>query len=154
MSPDGRLIVFERHNSPLARPRLGRALFVMNADGSDVHRVTPWKLDGGDGPDWDPDGSRIPFHSKVDVDNAERSQFYTVRPDGTGLTRLTHFPFEHRRLFSATFSPDGRQIVFARASDAEGHRAIWVMDADGSSQHVVFDADRFDSAPDWGSLTK
>jgi TolB protein len=150
MSPDGHMIVFERQNSPLGKPRLGHALFVMNADGSGVHRVTPWRLHGGDNPDWAPDSSRILFRSKVEIDD-ERSQYYRVRPDGTGLTQLTHFPFTHRRLFSATFSPDGSQIVFGKQSDREGHRAIWIMNADGSSPHRVLNAHRFDSAVDWGT---
>jgi TolB protein len=149
MSPDGRRIVFERFNSPLSKPRLTRALFVMNADGSGVHRVTPWKLEAGDGPDWAPDGSRILFRSNVDVDD-ERSQYYTVRPDGTGLTQISHFPFTRRRLFSATFSPDGQQIVFAKA-DAKGLGDVWIMNADGTNPHPVQTAKPWDSAPDWGS---
>jgi Tol biopolymer transport system component len=149
MSPDGRFIVFERANSPLSRPRFGRALFVMNADGSGVHRVTPWKLSGGDNPDWSPDSSRILFRSNEDV-NDERSQYYTVRRDGTGLTQLTHFPFTHRRLFSATFSPDGTQVVFAKA-DAKGRGDVWIMNADGSNPHPVQTAKPWDSAVDWGS---
>jgi TolB protein len=149
MSPDGRFIVFERVNSPLSRPRFGRALFVVKVDGSGLHRVTPWSLHAGDNPDWSPDSSRILFRSNEEV-NDERSQYYTVRPDGSGLTQLTHFPFTHRRLFSATFSPDGSQIVFGKA-DAKGRGDIWMMNADGSNPHLVQDAKPWDSAPDWGS---
>jgi Tol biopolymer transport system component len=149
MSPDGRLISFERFNSPLSRPRLRRAIFVMNADGSAVHRVTPWELEAGDGPEWAPDGSRILFRSKVDVDD-ERSQYYTVRPDGTGLTQMSHFPFTKRRLLSASFSPDGGQIVFAKA-DRKGLGDVWIMNADGSNPHPVLQAKPWDSAPDWGA---
>lgn len=150
MSPNGKWIVFERVNSPLSKPKLGRALFVMNTDGSNVRRITPWKLSGGDNPDWAPDSSRILFRSNEDV-NDVRSQYYTVRPDGTGLTRLTNFRFSpNRRLFSATFSPDGKQIVFGRA-DSNGRGDLWVMNADGSNPHPVFSAKPWDSAPDWGS---
>jgi TolB protein len=149
VSPDGRLIVFERFNSPLSRPRFGLALFVMNVDGTGLHRVTPWRLHAGDNPDWSPDSSRILFRSNVDV-NDERSQYYTVRPDGTGLTQLTHFPFTRSRLFSASFSPDGTQIVFAKA-DRRGRGDIWLMNADGSNPHSVQTAKPWDSAPDWGS---
>jgi TolB protein len=150
MSPDGRLIVFERANSPLSRPRFGRALFVMNADGTNVHRITPWKLGAGDNSDWAPDSSRIVTRSKVDVDD-ERSQYFTVRPDGTGLTQLTQFRHEkNRRLFSATFSPDGTQIVFAR-SERNGARDIWEMNADGSDQRPVLASGSQDSGVDWGS---
>ena len=149
MSPDGRLILFERHNSPLGRPRMGQAIFVMNADGTDVHRVTPWKLRGGDNPDWAPDSSRILFRSQEEAD-AERAQFFTVRPDGTGLTQLTHFPKGHRRVFSASFSPDGSQIVYARANDGRERGDLWLMDADGSNQRPLFAPAAADSAPDWG----
>lgn len=152
MSPDGRLISFERFNSPLSRPRLTRAMFVMNADGSGVHRVTPWNLHAGDGAEWAPDSSRILFRSKVEVDD-ERSQYYTVRPDGTGLTQISHFPFTKRRLLSASFSPDGQQIVFAIA-DAKGLGDIWIMNADGSNLHPVLQAKPWDSAPDWGATPR
>jgi Tol biopolymer transport system component len=150
VSPNGRLIVFERVNSPLSRPRFARALFVMNVDGSGVHRVTPWKLAAGDNPDWAPDSSRIIFRSKEDVDD-ERSQYFTVHPDGTGLTQLTHFQFSRgHRLFSAAFSPDGSQIVFARG-DGTGRGDIWLMNADGGNPHPILTAKPWDSAPDWGS---
>jgi TolB protein len=152
ISPDGRLIVFERVNSPLAKRRFGRALFVMNADGTDLQRITPWKLHAGDGADWAPDSSRLLFRSNVEVDD-ERSQFYTVRPDGTGMTQISHFRFSHRRLFSATFSPDGRQIVFAKA-DRKGRGDIWIMNADGSDPRPVLQATPWDSAPDWGATPR
>jgi TolB protein len=150
MSPDGRLVMFERANSPLSKPRFGRALFVMNVDGTNVHRVTPWRLGAGDNSDWAPDSSRILTRSFEDVDD-EHSQYYTVRPDGTGLMQLTHFPHQNgRRLFSASFSPDGTQIVFGR-STANGAREIWEMNADGSTQHRVLASGKQDSAVDWGS---
>jgi TolB protein len=151
MSPDGRFILFERHNSPLRKPRMGQAIFVMNADGTNVHRVTPWKLRGGDNPDWAPDSSRIVFRSQEEAD-AERAQFYTVRPDGTGLTRLTNFPKGHRRVFSASFSPDGTQIVYARANDGREHGDLWLMNADGTNQRPLYAVPAADSAPDWGGL--
>lgn len=149
MSPDGCWIVFERVNSPLRKPRLGRALFVMKADGTDVHRITPWSLSAGDNPDWAPDSSRILFRSNVEVDD-ERSQYYTVRPDGTQLTQITHFPFTKRRLFSASFSPDGQQIVFGKA-DSKGRGDVWIMNADGSNPRPVLTVKPWDSGPDWGA---
>ncbi|HEX6516284.1 MAG TPA: hypothetical protein VF049_11980 [Nocardioidaceae bacterium] len=152
LSPDGRLIVFERVNSPLRKPRLGRALFVMRADGTHRRRITPWRLNAGDNPDWAPDGSRILFRSQVDV-NDERSQYYTVRPDGTHLKQITHFPFTKRRLFSASYSPDGRRIVFAKA-DRKGRGDVWIMKADGSRPHPVLTARPWDSGADWGAAAK
>jgi TolB protein len=147
LSPDGKLLVYEFVGSKLAKPRFGHALFVLNAHGRGIHRVTPWSLHAGDGPDWAPDGSRLLFRSNEDTD--KQSQYYTVRPDGTGLTQLTDFP-QGTQIFSATYSPDGSQIVFAKA-DANGPGDLWAMNADGTNQHPVLQAPPWDSAPDWGS---
>ena len=151
MSPDGRFIVFELVNSPLRKPRLGHALFVMNADGTHLRRITPWSLNAGDNPDWAPDGSRILFRSNQEVDD-ERSQYFTVRPDGSDLTQITHFPYTKRRLFSASFSPDGRQIVFGKA-DRKGRGDVWIMNADGSCPRPVLTVKPWDSGTDWGAAS-
>ena len=63
----------------------------------------------------------------------------------------THFPFEHRRVFSASFSPDGTQIVYGRASDRRERGDLWLMNADGTNQRPLFAVPAADSAPDWGS---
>ena len=91
------------------------------------------------------------FRSQEEAD-AERAQFYTVRPDGTGLTRLTNFPKGHRRVFSASFSPDGTQIVYARANDGRERGDLWLMNADGTNHRRLYAVPAADSAPDWGGL--
>lgn len=57
--------------------------------------------------------------------------FYTINVDGTGLRRITDGIDPH-------WSPDGRQIAFARWRDPRG---IWVIDADGSGEWRAFDWD-------------
>jgi TolB protein len=87
-SPDGTRIAFVggwntsgRSASVLATARL---------DGSDLRRVTPRRLNGGDsfrdGPSWSPDGQWLVFES---YDKRGRSDLYMIHPDGTGLRRLT-----------------------------------------------------------------
>jgi len=49
---------------------------------------------------------------------------------------------------SPDWSPDGRKIVFSR-SDGDSGRDIYVMNADGSRQHVLLRADGDDYDPDW-----
>ncbi|MFL5839728.1 MAG: hypothetical protein ACJ77Z_04665 [Thermoleophilaceae bacterium] len=147
VSPNSQQIVYELASSPLGKPPFGHGLFVLNVDGTGLHRITPWSLHAGDGPDWAPDSSRILFRSNEDTN--KQSQYYTVRPDGTGLTQLTHFP-RGTKLFAATFSPDGSQIVFARG-DAKGRGDLWTMNADGTSPKPLLQAPAWDSAPDWGA---
>ncbi len=55
-----------------------------------VRRLTPWALEAGGRPDWSPDGKRILFHSYSNRLGGVGVNLYTVRPDGTGLTQVTH----------------------------------------------------------------
>jgi TolB protein len=148
LSPDGRTIVFEEATSPLGHPRLSHAVFTVGTDGSGVHRVTPWKLHGGDGPDWAPDGSRILFRSNEDVGDFAKSQLYTIHPDGSGLTQLTHVG-GGIKLLSASFSPDGTRIVFAMAPKGR-LPDLYTMARDGSDVRQVTRTPQWDSRPDWG----
>jgi Tol biopolymer transport system component len=144
-SPDGKQIAFMRWNST-ASPQNGRAIFVVNADGSGLRQVTPWKLDAGDHPDWSPDGRRILFRSPSS--NIFRSNIYTIRPDGTGLTQLTRFAGNVEAL-SSSYSPDGKSIVFSRTGQG-GLPDLYVMRADGTKIRQLTRTAKWDSAPDWG----
>src|SRR3712207_5504743 len=53
------------------------------------------------------ENGRITFSSSRDGD----SEIFTVRPDGTGEKQLTKNRLDD---FAASFSPDGKKIVFAR----------------------------------------
>ncbi|HEX5836685.1 MAG TPA: hypothetical protein VFY26_02560, partial [Anaerolineales bacterium] len=79
-SPDCSKLAFYRG------PQGDRNIFTVNADGSDIKRLTS----GGDnlGPSWSPDGEWIAFTSFRDGNN----EIYIIRPDGTDLTRLTDSP--------------------------------------------------------------
>jgi Tol biopolymer transport system component len=147
-SPDGRRFVYERANSPLAKPALHHALFVATANGADERRITPWALDAGDNPDWSPDGSWILFRTHEEADR--NSNIAIVHPDGTGLRQLTHFsgPVNMR---SATFSPDGQSIVFASDLAKGGTPAVYTMRLDGTHVLRVTHVKEWDSAVDWGA---
>ncbi|MBD0337667.1 MAG: PD40 domain-containing protein [Thermoleophilia bacterium] len=80
------------------------------------------------------------------------ADIYAVRPDGTGLRRLTR----DRRSFDPAWSPDGRRIAFASDRDGpSGAPELYIMNADGSnvrrlttSPHAPDDW-RASSAPAW-----
>ena len=148
-SPDGTRLAFTRHNSGFSKPHGGLAVFVVNVDGSGLRQLTPWSMSGGDHPDWSPDGKQILFRTEP-IHDGPGGNYYTVRLDGTGLKQLTHFP-SSRKLASASFSPDGKWIVFAKDGGVGGLADVFVMKTDGSGIRPLTRSPRWDSAPDWGS---
>jgi TolB protein len=147
-SPDGRRIVLVRVNGT-ARPRHGQAIFVVNADGTGPHRVTPWKLRAGDGPDWSPDGKEILFRSP-ETEDFLHCNLFTIHPDGSGLRQVTHLA-PGTKLYSASFSPDGTAITFGMTG-VDGQADVWAMHADGTAATPVTRTAQWDSAPDWGGV--
>jgi hypothetical protein len=125
-SPDGTRLTFARQpGGPTPS-----TLFMVNVDGSDLHRFLPPELYAIE-PRWAPDGSQIAFFSD-DPNLASGGNIYAVGPDGTGLRRLTTDGASSRPEWTA----DGR-IVFARAvgdPPAPTRFELWIMDADGANQ--------------------
>ena len=160
-SPNGRLLAFAVHNDNGKRfkPTGGRAIYVIGVNGKGLHRVTPWNLGaGGSGElDWSPDGSRILFRSITnfrDSPGPSDGDIYTVRPDGVGLQRLTHFPF-NTEVQLGSYSPDGTQIVFATSAGATSTQGsdwpdVFVMHADGTHITRVTRTKNWEGTPQWG----
>jgi Tol biopolymer transport system component len=63
----------------------------------------------------------------VSYDSGHRHDIFTVRPDGTGETRLTF----SRNSAKPLWSPFGRRIAYERAD------AVWIMQADGSGKQPL-----------------
>jgi len=146
VSRDGRTVVYQRYNSSRSEPPFGQAMFAVGIDGSNNHRVTSWELGGGDHPSFSPDGA-ILFRS-FENDDSKQSDYWTVRPDGSGLKQLTHFQFGTLAL-KASYSPDGDWIVYG-SDYGNGNAALHVMRADGTGQRQLTHSEWWDSAPDWG----
>src|SRR5712692_8841878 len=91
-------------------------IFVMNADGSDVTRVTNTTAQNFD-PIWSPDGTQIAFGGL----RAGVFEVLVINADGTGETQLTHGGG-----FPGAWSPDGKRIAFS----GPNARGVFVMNVD------------------------
>jgi TolB protein len=133
-SPDGKQLVFEVNHFAAADPPNRRAFFIIRVDGTGLRQLTPWSLNAGGRPDWSPDGKLILFRT-ISVANRHHGNLHTIRPDGTGLKKLTNYPAP-KTVLNGSFSPDGKWISFSRFTDGP-FPAIYVMRLDGSGLRRV-----------------
>jgi Tol biopolymer transport system component len=154
-SPDGRKIAFVSVHEGASH------IFVMNADGTQIRQLT-----SGPGqnihPMWSPDGSRILFNTThfaaaatpasppgenriIGEKTDDDMDLATVRPDGAGLTRITH----GGGYTYASFSPDGKFILHRKQQGEVSQ--IFLMNADGSGDHNLSGTFNLDGWPAWSS---
>jgi TolB protein len=143
-SPNGNRIAY---TAVRLRRKMAFALFVVGARGGRPHRITSWRK-GGIDVDWSPGGKLLLVRLAPPGSEFEGGNYYTMRPDGSGLRRLTHFAPKATTGF-ARWSPDGTRIVFANGG-VDGRDDVFVMRADGSGITPVTRTPTWDSAPAWG----
>src|SRR4051812_429703 len=151
-SRDGRRLIFQSS-------RDGRTCdqqYVMNVDGSNVHRVSNGAGKTTCGYFFDGD-RQIFFASTHAADTAcpprpdpskgyvwglDPFDIYTAKPDGSGLARLTNYG-----VYTAegTLSPDARTIVFTSLKD--GDLDIYTMNVDGTNVRRLTNAPGYDGGP-------
>lgn len=116
-------IAFKRH---LDSGRSTGAIFTIDANGTAERRITRPQLGVvDDQPDWSPDGSLLVFHR-----TGTPWAIYTVKPDGSDLTRLSP-PSEDGVL--ASFLPDGKRVVYTRSTGKERsfpNGETWIQHSD------------------------
>jgi Tol biopolymer transport system component len=144
VSPDGKTLSVVAYNGR----DLGQGLMTTALDGTDPHRIVPFRLDVAVKHDWAPDGEHLVF-----TDNADRftkpANVATVAPDGTGMTYLTHFRRSSHRAYVGGYSPNGRWIVFRiEVGDRSG---LFRMHPDGSGVRTIIPMGAFRPRfIDWG----
>jgi serine/threonine protein kinase/Tol biopolymer transport system component len=119
-SPDGAWLVL-RASSP------ADDLLLIRPDGSDPRQLTNDPARDRT-PHWSPDGRRILFASN----RSGKYEAWTIRPDGSGLTRVTNLP--DQPVLYPFWSADGRRIGFTY-----GARGTALLDlaAPGSPPRVL-----------------
>ena len=120
-SPDGRQIAFVSNRSGTPQ------IYVMNADGSDVRRLT-WSGQYNTGPDWGVNG-RIVYSglrgSAVDILTVDANK---------QMQRLT--PGRGKRSLEPTWSSCGRRVIYVSDEDGAGTR-VWFASHDGAVREAL-----------------
>ena len=139
-SADGRQIAFVRRiDKNRERFEIDMGVYVMNADGDNVHRLTPSSVRASE-PDWSPDGMKIVYTAKTPKG---KSTIYVMDRDGAHAVKLTQG-------VAPRWSPDGRQIVFVRfEGPVDQLSRIYVMHSDGSNIHAIGEKGIEDNFPVW-----
>lgn len=119
-SPDGTRIAFVSNRG--GSHDLDYEVYVMNADGSAVKKLTKIDSSYASTPEWSPDGRRIAF--------VMGSQLWVMRADGKGERMIFREP-SGRRIWLNDWSPDGRALLFG-AEDADSDGDIWMIGPNGS----------------------
>ena len=143
-SPDGTEVVYRFWSDTAGGLRI-----VTLADGK-VRTLTT----GYDNfPVWSPRGDRIVFSRLADDD----FDIYTMRPDGSGVTRLTTSPGNDSH---PAWSADGAHILFSSsrfgfkdeapmADIPQPYGELFIMNADGSEQRALTDNRWEEGTPAW-----
>jgi TolB protein len=159
-SPDGKRIVFNEVRvieTPDGQVEQA-ALFTIARDGTKLRRVTPWELNAADA-DWSPDGKHLVFSARLAASEFVQSVM-TIDADGNHLKLLTSgdtvggegAAFRYQESFNPAWSPDGRLIIFVRASytEADGFAmGLQTMRPNGTRRVALSFGE--EHQPDWGS---
>jgi Tol biopolymer transport system component len=112
-------------------------MYIVNIDGSGLVDLS--SVGEGHEVDWSPDGRSILFASGRDQDEPGYKDIYVMRPDGSGVKRMTDLGG-----YTPAWSPDGRYIVFSAGP------GLFVMRADGSGiTSLPVDGVGETAFPDW-----
>jgi WD40-like Beta Propeller Repeat len=131
-SPDGSRIAFAREGRPAKAATGNTDIYVVNADGTDVVRLTDDPMMEY-APTWSPDGSRIAFEA-YDLASGGNPpsplRLYVMNADGTGMEALGP-----KNVEGPSWSPDGTEIAFVDTETG------WIMaiHPDGTALRQIID---------------
>jgi Tol biopolymer transport system component len=105
------------------------AIFTVNADGSDIRRVSPEQGYHDSSPEWSPDGTKIAFQRQT----SGPASIWVMDGDGRNAVQLTDSPL--RDDSGPTWSGDGTAIAYLSWGDDGGR--IMLMNADGTNPRYL-----------------
>jgi len=133
-SPDGKFVAFVSNRS--GNPQI----YIMNLETKETRRLT--RFNWTDTPQWSPNGDWIAFAGRQAAEHP--IDIFLVDITGGQLRQLTA---DNGSNEDPWWSPDGRFIVFT--TNRAGKRQIYVMDADGSAQHLIANIKGNSFTPSW-----
>lgn len=132
-SPDGSRIAFAREGRPAKAATGNTDIYVVDADGTDVVRLTDDPMMEY-APTWSPDGSRIAF-AAYDLASGGNPpsplRLYVMNADGTDREALGPENVE-----GLSWSPDGTEIAFVDTETG----SIMAIHPDGTARRRIVDA--------------
>jgi Tol biopolymer transport system component len=137
-SPDGSRIAFYRYYP--TGPDDFADLFVVNADGTGLTRLTGAEQPYESIPSWSPDGTKIAYMGVTAGGRFDRLHVFVIKADGTGRRQLTQDTTGSQG--NPVWSPDGRKIAY------EDRQGINIMNADGTGQTFLTSG----RTPDWQAI--
>jgi Tol biopolymer transport system component len=137
-SPDGKKLAFVS-----SRAGAGRDIYTMNADGSELLRVTNTDDYSEWSPRWSPDGKKIVCYGDYTF-NTANSKMYLLNADGSGRTSIG--PEKGRR---PSWSQDGTKIIFCAPVNGDSNYEILTMNPNGSDVCNLTNSTESEFNPSW-----
>ncbi|MFN0008198.1 MAG: DUF1579 family protein [Planctomycetota bacterium] len=124
-SPDGKRLLFRSGLNVMLGGPLGEDARLLVEGAHEDFPVDPC---------WSPDGARVLYA----MNDQQRCELWTIRPDGTDRKRLFA---PGLRFFYATWSPKGDRIVLAKRQTESWDLWLWTIDRDGGHPTRLVGAD-------------
>jgi len=144
-SPDGQQFALNRGQIP--------QIFIMDADGSNVHPFFPEESDQTFlvhlSPIWSPDGESLLFTGIGSRKGTSpmNSDIVIVNKSGENQIKLNDYDGQN---VGTDWSPDGTQIVFV--SDRDGNSEIYIMNSDGTKISRLTNHQAVDTLASWSPI--